>query len=131
MRYKGVDVNVGDFVALRSKSVPLPEVQAAVIDVEHDGNRLVVISSFLVPFQHNGEFPSDDVTDFMVLYPAEQAIPLETREKAFQKDQRVFATIRGERMEGGVIAAFDGMVLARRDDGQLITAGIPHLQAVA
>lgn len=129
MRYKGVEVNIGDFVVFRSKSVPLPEVQAAVIDVEND--TLVVISSFLVPFQHNGEFPADDVTDIIVVYGAEQAIPQETRDRAFKKDQRVFATIRGERMEGGVIAAFDGMVVARRDDGQLITGGVPHWQAVA
>jgi hypothetical protein len=128
MLFKGQNLEVGDFVAFQTRTVPLPEVQGAVIDV--NGGVLEVLSTLLFPFRHSGSFTEDDVDCIMVVYLAEVAIPQESRGKGFAKHQRVGTTVRdGSAQFGEVIAAFDGIVVARRSDGELITGGASHFEA--
>lgn len=129
MIFKGRQLETGDFVVLQTEAVPLPEVQAAVIGVENDV--LEVISTILVPFQHGGKFTEDEVDQIIVVYPAEVAIPQESRGKSFSKHQRVSVIVQGgEKHQGMVVAAFDGVVVARKSDGKLITGGASHFNAV-
>lgn len=130
MIFKAVEVEVGDFVSFQTRVVPLPEVQAAVIGVV-DGV-LEVISTILVPFQHSGQFTEADVDQIIVVYPSAVAIPRESRGRGFTKNQRVAATLKdGTERQGEVIAAFDGIVVARKSDGQLFTGGAMHFYAVS
>jgi len=122
MLFKGQQLETGDFVAFQSKTVPLPEVQAAVIGIEN--GVLEVMSTLLAPLNHSGKFTEDDVDRIIVIYPAEVAIPQESRGKGFQKHQKVSFIIQGEEYQGKIVAAFDGVVVARKSDGQLITGGV-------
>ena len=129
MIFKGQQLETGDFVAFQTKAVPLPEIQAAVIGVEN--GVLEVMSTFLTPFQHGGKFTEAEVDRIMVVYPAEVAIPQESRGKSFPRHQRVSVVVQdGEEHQGKVVAAFDGVVVARKGDGQLITGGASHFNAV-
>ena len=102
---------------------------ATVIDVQN--GVLEVMSTILVPFQHGGKFTEDEVEQIVVVYPADVAIPQESRGKGFSKNQRVSVVVRdGGRHEGEVVAAFDGVVVARKSDGQLITGGASHFKAL-
>ena len=124
MNFLGITLNTGDIVSLTAKSVPLPEVQVAVITVK-DGE-LEVMSTLLAPFRHSGLFKEADVTSINVILPAEDAIPRESRGKKFKKGQHVSCDIKGEKHEGFVIAAFDGIVSAQRIDGEYLTGGANH-----
>lgn len=129
MIFKGVKVEIGDIVSFQTRVVPLPEVQAAVVDVV-DGV-LEVISTFLVPFQHSGQFREADVDRIMVVYPAAVAIPQESRGRGFFQGQIVSAVLKDDQEHRGeVIAAFDGIVVARQSDGQLFTGGAMRFHAV-
>mgnify|MGYP001178346980 CR=1 FL=1 len=129
MIFKNLQLETGDFVSFQTKSVPLPEVQAAVIGVE-DGV-LEVMSTLLAPFQHNGKFTEDEVGRIMIVYPSAVAIPRESRGKNFSRHQKVSVTVKGgKKHRGEVVAAFDGIVVARRSDGELITGGASHFNAV-
>jgi len=122
MIFKNQKMETGDFVAFKTKAVPLPEVQAAVISVEN--GVLEVLSTILLPFKHGGKFTEAEVDQIMVVYPAEVAIPQESRGKGFPKNQKVSVVIKnGEKHYGEIVAAFDGIVVARKNDGQLITGG--------
>jgi hypothetical protein len=134
MIFNGLQLQIGDLVAFTTSAVPLPEVHAAVIDVK-DGV-LEVMSTLIVPFQHSGMFNAGEVQEIAVIYPADVAIPQESRDKSFRRGERVDVTVRGEdgvmvQVSGDVVAAFDGIVVARRQDGQLITGGASHFNAVA
>lgn len=127
MKFKGQNLEVGDFVAIQAKSLPIPEVRAVVIDVK-DGV-LDVMSTLLVPFDHKGLFPEKDVVRIKVAYPASVAIQRESR-GLFSKDQRVSAVVRGKTEYGKVIAAFDGIVSILRNDGEHITGGANYFSPV-
>ncbi|MCC6639350.1 hypothetical protein IT409_02210 [Candidatus Falkowbacteria bacterium] len=124
MIFLGVTLNPGDVVSLVAKTVPLPEVQVAVITVS-DGV-LEVMSTLLAPFKHSGFFEEANVTSISVILPAEEVIPRESRGKQFKKGQHVSCDIKGEKHEGFVIAAFDGIVSAQRIDGEYLTGGANH-----
>ena len=122
MFFKGVFLETGDFVAFQTNAVPLPEVQAVVIRVKN--GVLEVMSTVLTPFQHGGKFTEDEIGQIMVVHTADVAIPQESRGKNFAKNQKVSVEIKGgEIHHGEVVAAFDGVVVARQNDGQLITGG--------
>ncbi len=118
MIFKKKKVESGDIVALKMKSVPISEVRAAVVAVE-DGV-LSVISTMLKPLQHNGNFTEEEVEQIVVVYPAKVAIPQESH--GFSKNQWVSAIVRGEKHKGKIIAAFDGIVVARHNN-QLVIVG--------
>ena len=124
MKFLGITLKQGDIISLTAKSVPLSEVQVAVIAVK-DGV-LEVMSTLLAPFKHSGLFKEADVTSISVILPAEEAIPRESRGKQFKKGQHVSCDIKGEKHEGFVIAAFDGIVSAQRVDGEYLTGGANH-----
>jgi hypothetical protein len=129
MTFKGQNLETGDFVSLKTDTVPLPEVQAVVIDVEN--GVLEVLSTFLAPFRHSGRFTENDVSNIMVVYPAEVAIPRESGKRCFLKNQKVFCIVNGRRKyQGRVVAAFDGIVVIRTSDDQLIAGGASHFNAV-
>lgn len=129
MEFKKRKLGVGDIVALQTSVLPIPEVSAAVIRVE--GGVLEVLSTFLVPFNHNGIFTESDVDRIEVIYPAEVAIPKESRGKGFSKGQYVRVNVEGVGSQGGrVVAAFDGIVVAQREDGELITAGASFFEEI-
>lgn len=130
MIFKSVEVGTGDFVSFQARTVPLPEVQAAVVEVA-DGV-LEVMSTILAPFQHNGKFTEAEVDRIMVVYPAAIAIPQESRGRGFSQSQMVSAVLSdGKEHRGEVIAAFDGIVAARQSDGQLFAGGAMHFHAVS
>lgn len=129
MVFKGLEMETGDFVAFQTKVVPLPEVQAVVIDVEN--GVLEVMSTILTVFKCGGKFRDDQVDRIMVVYKADVAIPQESRGKNFPKHQRVSVVVKGKEYFGIIIAAFDGVVVMRGDDGQLITGGASFYNAVA
>jgi hypothetical protein len=128
--FKGQELHVGDFIAFQSPLIPLPEIQAAVIDVK-DGV-LEIVSTLIAPFRQGGKFKETDVTsEIVIVYPAEEAIKKESRSWNFSKGQRVRVTVKGgEVMEGNVIAAFDGVIVAQRDDGLYITGGASFFKKV-
>ncbi len=126
--FKGVALLRGDFVAMRTRTLPLPEVQAAVMEVK-DGV-LDVFSTMLAIFQHNGLFTEDEVIEIKVVYPAAEAIPRESRGKNFAQHERVAAVINGTRYEGRVVAACDGIIAVHTDDGQTFSSGASHLNPV-
>jgi len=129
MIFKNKQLGVGDYVAFQASSVPLPEVQAVVIRVE-DGV-LEVLSTLLIPFQHDGRFSEDEVARIEVVYPAEVAIPKESRGKGFSKNQYVSVRFKdGSVCRGRVVAAFDGLVVARREDDELVTAGSSFFEEI-
>jgi len=129
MIFKNETLEVGDYVAFQASAVPLPEVQAAVISVKN-GN-LEVISTLLVPFSHSGIFTEDEISKIKVIYPADITIPRESRGRSFTKGQLVSAEIKGVGTKSGkVIAAFDGIVVAQKKDGELITAGAMHFSPI-
>jgi hypothetical protein len=120
MEFNGVRVEPGDIVAFRAKSVPDMAIEAAVIDVR-DGV-LKVMSTELAACQHKGDFPSEDVTAIKLSRKAEKAIPQESFSRRFKRHQRVSTRLKDHTVhEGKVIAAHDGFVAMRRDDGELIT----------
>lgn len=124
MMLSGVGLNRGDLIHLRCRAIPLPEFPAAVIRMHDD--ELEVLSTFLVPFGHNGVFPVADIECLALVHPAAQAIPAESR--GFVEHEIVSAEIGEYRQYGRVIAAFDGIVVAEREDGELITGGAMHFE---
>lgn len=131
MTFKGIEVGTGDIVEIIAHSVPLPSVQVAVIGVTPNGE-LEIMSTLLAPFQHSGLFPESDVSQIVLVRRAEEAIPAESRGKGFSKGQPVHTYLKrqGETVYGNVIAAFDGIVVARHSDGQFITGGASFFEAV-
>lgn len=128
--FKGQTLHPGDIIAFTTSIVPLPEVQAVVIAV-HDGV-LEVMSTLLAPFQHSGHFAENNVGQLLVICEAEEAIPRETRGK-FSRGQAVRTSVHDRHHDrlaefrsvtGNVLAAFDGVVVMRCADGQLVTGGI-------
>jgi len=128
-RFKGLPLESGDIVAFTTTSVLLPEVQATVIEVK-DGV-LEVLSTLLLPYKHIGRFKEEEVGQIELIYPAKIAVPRESGQKKFQKDQSVSTLVGKVSHQGKVIAAFDGLVVARQDDGQLITGGASFFNRVA
>lgn len=133
MTFRGQELEIGDFVAFTTPTVPFPEVQAVVIDVEN--GVLEVMSTLIAPFHHSGKFTEDEVVRIMVVYSAEVAIPQESRDKNFRKGERV--VVHAQRVDGEmtyvigyVVAAFDSVIVARRTDGQLITGGSTHFTSL-
>ncbi len=124
MVFKSVVLEVGDFVAFTATSVPLPEVQAAVVDVE-DGV-LEVMSTLLKPFQHSGKFREDEVGEIMVVYPAAIAIPQESGREDFAPQRRATCVFEGRQYEGRIMAAFSGWVYMQADDGTPLTGSPNH-----
>ena len=126
MRFKDQQLETGDFVMFETDIFPLLEFQAVVIDIKN--GVLEVMSTLLAPFQHSGKFTEAEVDRIRVVYPAEVAI---TQESGFRRYQRVSVVFQGcEEHQGEVVAAFDGVVVARKGDGQLITGGASHFSAV-
>ena len=124
MIFMDVEIEVGDMVSIISPTVPLPHIPASVIDVE-DGV-LKVMSTLLVPFQHSGKFSRQDVSDFEVMAKAEHTIPREARNFDFRKHTLVETTIQGRCVQGQIIAAFDGVVVAKSGSGKLVTGVTNH-----
>jgi hypothetical protein len=131
MTFKGIEVGTGDIVEIIAQSVPLPSVQVAVIGVTSNGE-LNVMSTLLAPFKHSGLFPERDVSQIVPVRRAEEAIPMESRGKGFSKGQSVRTHLKkqGKTVHGQVIAAFDGIVVAKQSYGQLITGGASFFEAV-
>lgn len=129
MFFKGVTLEVGDYIAFTSDQVPLPHVEAAVIAVK-DGV-LEVLSTFLVPFQHSGLFMEEQVKNLEVIHPAEIAIPQESRGRRFAKGQEVLINLQGHDVRAKVVSAFDGVVVARNGEDMLITAGALRFEAMS
>ncbi len=128
MIFKNVALSAGDFIAFKTPSVPLQEVQAAVINVE-DG-KLEVMSTLLAPFQHSGIFTEAEVGEIIVVYPASISIPQESGKKKFIKDQKVSISLKnGTTACGCVVAAFDGVVAARTNEGIFIVGGASFFTA--
>ncbi len=124
MLFRKQNIEIGDLVALRSNAVPLPEVQAAVININSD--EIEVLSTMLIPFKHNGKFKKGEVDEIVMIHPADYAIPQESRGK-FQKEQTVTVTVKGRKETGSVIAAFDGIIVAqRKKDGKFIVGGMSY-----
>lgn len=121
MIFKGKKIGVGDFIVFQTTAVPLPEVQAVVIRVEKNGV-LEVLSTLLVPFGHDGRFTEKEVKEFQVVYKASEAIPLESR-RNFRKGQLVSTRVHGKKETGRVVAAFDGIIVAKHSSGTFITGG--------
>ena len=127
--FKGLKLETGDIIALQSKTVPLPELYAAVIGVKEEV--LEVFSTMLVFFQHNGYFATDDVEKIQVVHPAEFAIPQESRGKGFLKNQVVSVVVKtGQKYIVKVVAAFDGIVIAQTEDNQYITGGASYFDEI-
>ena len=117
MDIKGVEVEVGDFVAFRTPVIPLPEIQAGVYEVK-DG-MFWSISPLFIPWRHNGKFTPDEVDEIMVVYPAEVAVKQESHGR-FNLGDRVVATQplhEGDHIEGRVVGAFGGVVVVKNDEG--------------
>jgi hypothetical protein len=129
MLFKNREVNIGDIVVFQTSVVPLPEVQAVVIDVK-DGV-LEVMSTLLTSFRHDGRFAENEVSRIESIYPAELAIPRESRGKGFIKGMFVSAQVKGKGIQiGRVGAALDGLVVVQREDGELITGGASFFQEI-
>ena len=103
----------GDRLSLVAKSVPVPRFQASVVSGDHE--YIKVISTQLVIFQHSGTFTADDVEMVTVDYPGVEAIPLESRRDDLHLGQAVQVEGLGDTVFT-VRAAFDGMVVASKDD---------------
>lgn len=128
MKFKNIDVEPGDIVEIQAKSVPLESVQVAVVNVIN--GVLEVISTLLVPFQHNGHFPPNDVIRIMVVYPAAIAIPQNSDGK-FKINQRISMSLKnGENHQGVVIAAFDNIIIARDDNGNLMKSSSSYVKKI-
>ena len=121
MIFKGKKIGVGDFIAFRTTAVLLPEVQAVVIRVEKNGV-LEVLSTLLIPFGHNGRFHEKEITELIIVYKASDVIPRESR-KNFRKGQLVSTCAHGKKETGRVVAAFDGIIVAKHSSGTFITGG--------
>lgn len=107
--FKDVTLSPGDRISMVAKSVPVPCFQAA---VSHgDASSLTIFSTQLAIFQHSGNFPAEDVEWLTIDYPAEQAVPLESRAE-LRYCQRVTAPRVSGDKELYVMAAFDGFVMA-------------------
>lgn len=118
-------MKTGDIIQMRAPDVPLPEFPAAVVEVS--GDDLEVLSTFLVPFRHPGKFKLSRV-ETMVTCPAEQAVE---RETGFPLGARCRTTLRdGSVQEGAAAVGFDGILVIRRDDGELVTGGRNFFTAV-
>ena len=127
MTFKNVELATGDLVEFVSGSIPVPSIPAVVIDVK-DGV-LEVMSTFLVIFQHSGKFTPDEVLAIEVILPAAFAIPQESRGRNFTQFQKVTTSVNGQECQGKVIAAFDGIVVAQQEDGELVSGGALRFEA--
>lgn len=107
--FHNVVLTPGDRVSIAAKSVPVPCFQASI--VSGDAHSLNVISTQLVVFRHSGVFPIEDVTELVLDYPAEQAVPMESRAD-LQYCQRVTVPSVAGDQHFYVKAAFDGVVVA-------------------
>lgn len=113
----------GDFIAFQSSDVPLPEVQAVVI--EDNGDTVEVLSTLLVPFQHSGTFKRSEMKNLMLVYPAGVAVPRESR-RDWRRGQLLRVT-KGphENVVAPLLAAFDGVCVCKVPDfhGKWLTGG--------
>lgn len=123
MKFKNVHLETGDFVSFQTKIVPLPEVQAAVLDVK-DG-ALIVMSTVLAPFETGGKFTEEQIDRIKVVYPANVAIKQESNGK-LSNHQRVYCIAEGDTHYGEIIAAFDGVAVMLKDNGEFIHGGVSH-----
>jgi hypothetical protein len=76
MFFKGIEVQLGDFIIFTSPTVPLPEVQAEVIDVTE--GVLKVGCVFLGLFRHDGHFTEEEVEQLVVVKSFEETISMES-----------------------------------------------------
>ena len=111
----------GDIIEFSSPEVPLPYVQAVVIEETPD--HIEVMSTLLVPFQHSGTFQRDRINIAGVVCPASEAIK---RETGFDEGELLTCNIG----KGRAVAGFDGIVVIQREDGELITGGSSHFSRV-
>lgn len=125
--FNDVTVQQGDIVQFCAKSVPLPYVEAVVMGITEEGH-LDTFSTLLGPFQHDGLFSPDDVTDLRVITRAAEAIPVHSGKKKFAQNELVISNIQGIRRESRVIAAYDGIIATMTDDGRCINGGAVHFE---
>lgn len=108
-------MKTGDIIEFTSSEIPLPVIQAAVIVADHP-DYIEIMSTLLVPFKRSGKFKRDAINILGVVCEAKDAI---ARETGFDAGEKVTCDIGS----GVVIAGFDGILVARTEDGQLITGG--------
>lgn len=121
MIFKGLELDIGDHITFKTSEVPLPKVEAAVVEVK--GDTLEVFSALLGPYQHSGMFAEDVVGRIEIVRKASEAIPLASRGK-FVKNEEVIWNGPGLTREGKVVAAFDGIVMIILPDGKFGTSGV-------
>lgn len=125
--FNGVTLEQGDIIQFRAKSVPLPYVEAAVMGISEQGH-LDTFSTLIAVFRHSGVFSSEDVSDLRVVTRAVEAIPLQSGDKGFAKNERVISSIQGIRRESRVVAAYDGIIATLTKDGRFISGGAAHFE---
>lgn len=129
--FKGTELKPGDRISMVARSVPVPCFQATVVGVED--STLVVFSTQLALFRHNGLFPIDDVVELALDYPAEEAVPMESRADLTYCQRVRVPSVTGDKTFY-VMAAFDGVVMAFDDaapspDEAYITGGSHFFRA--
>lgn len=107
--FQDVVLTPGDRVSIVAKSVPAPCFQATI--QRGDASSIVVFSTQLVIFQHSGTFTLDDVTELVLDYPAERAVPMESRADLQYCQQVTVPSTCGDR-RFHILGAFDGVVVA-------------------
>jgi len=108
--FKGLTLTPGDVVSLTAKSLSI-EVQVAVTHVDEEGN-LSSFSTLLMTFQHSGLFSPDDVKEIVIIKSGQESIATEARNPLLKYGERVKLLVNEIEMDGILIAAFDGVVVA-------------------
>jgi hypothetical protein len=113
-------LETGDIISFQSDDVPLPEVQAVVI--EDNGEVIQVMSTLLVPFRHSGDFERSKIRNLTVIRSAGEAVPLESR-RGWRRGQ-MLKVIKGPYATtfSYLVAAFDGICVCR-SNRQWLTGG--------
>lgn len=125
MIFKGIEIGVGDLIGFTTTVLPIPrsaEITAAVIEVKEE--TIEVMSTQLVLFGYGGIFEKEEIDNIRIIKRAEESIPEQSGSFAkFKKGDLVSAIVDGKKLQGRVIAAYDGIIVALQDNGECLTSG--------
>ena len=108
MIFKNIDLEIGDYIFLRSSTVSLP-FKAAVISIK-DKTMKVISAEFIISQQYD-HFTEKDILEIKIVRKASEAIPLESWTKKFTKNEEVFWEVGDTIQKGRVVAAFNRLVV--------------------
>ena len=121
MLFKNMEVSIGDLARVQINRTPSYAEDGVVVHINE--HAIVIFNVDLAVSGGQALFSDEEVERIEILLPAKDAIPQESDSKRFAQHQRVLTVIKGQEMRGNVIAALQGFIFVKRNDGRVIAGG--------